>query len=274
MANDPLFDLSGKVAVITGGSGILCSAMAREFAGRGVRVALLGRTFARLEAIAAAITDGGGEAMALQADVLDQVALEVACARVLDAWGQIDILINGAGGNIPGGTVGPQENFFDHHSFENFKQVLNLNLDGTVLPSMVFGRAMAARRQGVILNISSMSATRAITRVAGYSTAKSGIEAFTRWLAVEAALKFGEGIRVNAISPGFFITEQNRALLTNPDGTLTERGDHVIRNTPLRRFGIPEELIGTCVWLCSDASRFVTGAVIPVDGGFSAWTGV
>ncbi|MFM8371274.1 MAG: SDR family oxidoreductase [Bacteroidota bacterium] len=274
MAFDPLFNLGGKVAVITGGSGILCSAIARAYADRGVRVALLGRTLARLESIAAVITASGGEVLVLQADVLDQPALGIARARVLDMWGQIDILINGAGGNIPGGTVGPQENFFDHHAFENFKQVLDLNLDGTVLPSMVFGRAMAARKQGVILNISSMSATRAITRVAGYSTAKSGIEAFTRWLAVEAALKFGEGIRVNAISPGFFITEQNRALLTHPDGTLTERGGHVVRNTPLRRFGVPDELIGTCIWLCSDASRFVTGAVIPVDGGFSAWTGV
>ncbi len=274
MLYDPLFDLSGKVAVITGGAGILCSAIAREYAVRGVRVALLGRTLSRLEATAAAITALGGEAMAIQADVLDQAALEVARTRVLDAWGQIDILINGAGGNIPGGTVGPQENFFDHHSFEHFKQVLNLNLDGTVLPSMVFGKAMANRGRGAVLNITSMSAARAITRVAGYSTAKSGIEAFTRWLAVEAALKFGEGIRVNAISPGFFITEQNRALLTNPDGSFTERGEHVIRNTPLRRFGVPEELIGACIWLCSDASRFVTGAVIPVDGGFSAWTGV
>lgn len=274
MVYDPLFNLDGRVAVITGGSGILCSAIARAYADRGVRVALLGRTLARLEAVAVDIIAGGGEAMILQADVLDQPVLEASRARVLDAWGRIDILINGAGGNIPGGTVGPQENFFDHHAFDNLKQVLNLNLDGTILPSMVFGKAMAASRQGVILNISSMSANRAITRVAGYSTAKSGIEAFTRWLAVEAALKFGEGIRVNAISPGFFITEQNRALLTHPDGTLTERGEQVVRNTPLRRFGIPEELIGACIWLCSDSSRFVTGAVIPVDGGFSAWTGV
>lgn len=272
--SDLLFDVTDKVAVITGGSGILCGAMAQALADREAKVAVLGRTPDKVAAMVAAIHSAGGEAMPLVADVLNQSELEAAREKVLSQWGKIDILINGAGGNIPGAAIPPGQNFFDDHPFENFKRVVELNFDGTVLPTMVFGHAMAHRRTGAIINISSMTAAQAVTRVPGYSTAKAAVDAFTRWLAVEAALKFGEGVRVNAIAPGFFVTDQNRALLTNPDGTYTDRGATVIRNTPAGRFGEPDELIGTCIWLCSDASKFVTGTIIAVDGGFSAWSGV
>lgn len=271
---DPLFNVSGKTAVITGGSGILCGAMAKALAERGVRVAILGRTPEKNEKTVAEIRAAGGEAIALTADVLDEAALQAAARQVTEVWGKLDILINGAGGNIPGGAIPPGENFFEDHPFANYKKVFELNLDGTVLPSMVFGRLMAQQKTGSIINISSMTAMQAVTRVPGYSTAKSAVDLFTKWLAVEAALKFGEGMRVNAIAPGFFVTDQNRALLTTPDGGFTERGATVIRKTPAGRFGEPDELIGACIWLCSDASRFVTGTIIPVDGGFSAWSGV
>ena len=271
---DQLFDLSGKVAVITGGSGILCGAMAQALAARGVKVGILGRTPEKVNAMVDGIHAAGGMALALVADVLNQQELEIARQKVLDHWGHIDILINGAGGNIPGAAIPPGENFFDDHPFANFQKVVALNFEGTVLPTIVFGQAMAHQKSGSIINISSMTAAQAVTRVPGYSTAKAAVAAFTRWLAVEAALKFGAGLRVNAIAPGFFVTDQNRALLTTPDGGFTVRGASVIRKTPAGRFGEPEELVGTCIWLCSDASKFVTGTIIAVDGGFSAWSGV
>lgn len=274
MQTDPLFDLRDKVAVITGGSGILCGAMAQALAARGVRVGILGRTPEKNRAMVDAIEAAGGHALGLVADVLRQSDLERARQTVLEQWGRIDILINGAGGNIPGATIPPGQNFFDDHPFANYQRVVELNLDGTVLPTMIFGQVMARQQSGSIINISSMTAQQAVTRVPGYSTAKAAVDAFTRWLAVEAALKFGPGIRVNAIAPGFFVTDQNRALLTTPDGGYTERGASVIRKTPFGRFGEPDELIGACIWLSSDASRFVTGVIIPVDGGFSAWSGV
>lgn len=274
MTQDNLFSVAGKVAVITGGSGILCGEMAKALAARGVKVGILGRTPEKNHAMVEAICSAGGEALGLVADVLDEAALEAACKLVLDTWGRIDILINGAGGNIPGAAIPPSENFFDNHPFENYKKVFDLNLHGTVLPTMVFGRAIGRQKEGSIINISSMTASQAVTRVPGYSTAKAAVDLFTKWLAVEAALKFGEGIRVNAIAPGFFVTDQNRALLTKAEGGYTERGESVIRKTPVRRFGEADELVGTCIWLCADASRFVTGTVIPVDGGFSAWSGV
>lgn len=271
---DKLFDVSGKVAVVTGGSGILCGAMAKALAARGARVGILGRTPEKNEKTVAAIRAAGGEAISLVADVLDENTLENAAQKVGDTWGRLDILINGAGGNMPGAAIPPSENFFDNHPFANYKKVLELNLDGTVLPTMVFGRLMARQKSGSIINISSMTAMQAVTRVPGYSTAKAAVDLFTKWLAVEAALKFGEGIRVNAIAPGFFVTDQNRALLTTPDGGFTERGASVIRKSPGGRFGEADELVGTCIWLCSDASKFVTGIIVPVDGGFSAWSGV
>lgn len=271
---DNLFDVSGKVAVITGGSGILCGAMAKALAARGAKVGILGRTPEKNAKMVAEIEAAGGEALGLVADVLDENALEAAAQKLLDTWGRLDILINGAGGNIPGAAIPPSENFFDNHPFANYKRVFELNLDGTVLPTMVFGRIMARQKSGSIINISSMTATQAVTRVPGYSTAKAAVDMFTKWLAVEVALKFGEHLRVNAIAPGFFVTDQNRALLTTPDGGFTERGATVIRKSPFGRFGEADELVGTCIWLCADASRFVTGTIIPVDGGFSAWSGV
>ncbi len=271
---DTLFDVSGKVAVVTGGSGVLCGAMAQALAARGAKVGILGRTPEKNGKMVDGIRAAGGDAIALLADVLDETALEAAAKQVLDRWGRLDILINGAGGNTPGSAIPPGENFFEHHSFADYKRVFALNLDGTVLPTMVFGRLMARQKTGSIINISSMAATQAITRIPGYSTAKAAVDMFTRWLAVETALRFGEGIRVNAIAPGFFITDQNRSLLTTPEGGYTERAAAVIRKTPTGRFGEADELIGTCIWLCSDASRFVTGAIIPVDGGFSVWSGV
>jgi NAD(P)-dependent dehydrogenase (short-subunit alcohol dehydrogenase family) len=215
----------------------------------------------------------GGEALPLVADVLDAEALQAACDLVIKTWGKIDILINGAGGNIPGAAIPPEENFF-MHPFQNLQKVFALNFDGTVLPTMIFGKPMAEARTGSIINISSMTAQQAVTRVPGYSTAKAAVDCFTKWLAVEVALKFGDGIRVNAIAPGFFVTDQNRRLLTNEDGSFTDRGATVIRKTPTRRFGEPDELVGTAIWLSSEGSKFVTGTVIPVDGGFSAWSGV
>lgn len=270
---DTLFDLNGKIAVITGGSGILCGAIAKGMARRGAKVGILGRTPEKVNAMVAEIEADGGAALALVADVLDAVSLQAACDLVLEKWGKIDILINGAGGNIPGAAIPPDENFF-MHPFQNLQKVFALNFDGTVLPTLIFGKPIAQARSGSIINISSMTAQQAVTRVPGYSTAKAAVDCFTKWLAVEVALKFGDGIRVNAIAPGFFVTDQNRRLLTNEDGSFTDRGGSVIRKTPTGRFGEPEELIGTAIWLSTEASKFVTGTVIPVDGGFSAWSGV
>jgi len=270
---DSLFSLQNKVAIITGGSGILCGTMAKAMARRGAKVGILGRTPAKVEATVAAIQAEGGEALPFVADVLDADSLQAVCDVVLKKWGKIDILINGAGGNIPGAAIPPEENFF-MHPFQNLQKVFALNFDGTVLPTMIFGKLMAEAKSGSIINISSMTAQQAVTRVPGYSTAKAAVDSFTRWLAVEVALKFGDGIRVNAIAPGFFVTDQNRRLLTHEDGTYTERGASVINKTPTRRFGEPEELVGTAIWLATGASKFVTGTVIPVDGGFSAWSGV
>ncbi len=272
--SDPLFDVSDLVIIVTGGSGILCGAMAKSLAERGAKIAILGRSPEKTECAVAEIEAAGSQAIGLVADVKSQTELETARETVLKKWGRVDVLINGAGGNMPGATISPGQNFFDNLIFENFQQVTALNLDGTVLPSLIFGQAMARQKKGSIINISSMTAAQAVTRVVGYSTAKAAVDAFTRWLAVEAALKFGEGIRVNAIAPGFFVTEQNRSLLTTPDGGYTERGASVIKKTPAGRFGEPDELIGACIWLCSSASKFVTGTIIAVDGGFSAWSGV
>ncbi|MEO0332487.1 MAG: SDR family oxidoreductase, partial [Bacteroidota bacterium] len=193
--------------------------------------------------------------------------------KILAQWGQIDVLINAAGGNMPGATVAPDQTVFDV-SVDALRKVLDLNLMGSVLPTLVFGKSMAEQKSGSIINISSMAATHSITRVLGYSIAKAGIDMFTKWMATEMSLKFGDGIRVNAIAPGFFIGEQNRKLLTNEDGSLTERGKTIIQNTPMQRFGKAEELNGAVLYLCSDASMFVTGTISPIDGGFSSFSGV
>lgn len=267
------FSLEGKVGIITGGTGVLGSAMARGLARAGAKVGILGRRQEMAAELARELQAQGAEALPLQANVLEKDQLEAAKERILKAWGHIDILVNAAGGNMPGATITPDETVFNL-GMEDFRKVVDLNLVGTVLPTQVFAEAMAEQKQGTIINISSMAASRAITRVLGYSASKAAIDNYTRCMATEMALKFGEGLRVNAIAPGFFIGEQNRRLLTNEDGSLTERGKTIIKNTPMHRFGEPEELIGTVVWLCSDASRFVTGIVVPVDGGFSAFSGV
>lgn len=268
-----LFNLKDKVAVITGGAGVLGGAMADSLAAVGVRVAILGRTEEKVKRKVAAIRAEGGQARPLIANVLDQPALKRAREALLSEWGRLDILINAAGGNMPGATIQPDQSIFDL-SIEDFNAVTQLNLQGTVLPSLVFGKVMADQQKGCIINVSSMAAERALTRVVGYSASKAAVDNFTRWMAVEMSLKYGAGIRVNAIAPGFFIGEQNRRLLLREDGQLTERGSTIIRQTPMRRFGEPEELSGCIHWLCSDSAGFVTGIVIPIDGGFSAFSGV
>lgn len=272
------FSLDGQVAIVTGATGVLGGAMAHGLAQAGARVGILGRREDRAEAVAAAIRDGGGDALALPSDVLDTAQLERARAAALERWGRIDILVNAAGGNVPAATLPPGKSFFDLPAGA-FDQVFQLNLHGTLLPSQVFGAAMVRRidgapAYGTIVNISSMAADRAMTRVIGYAAAKAAVENFTRWIAVELARSYGAGLRVNAIAPGFFVGDQNRALLLNPDGSLTERGQTIISHTPAGRFGEPDDLLSTLLWLCGPGARFVNGVVVPVDGGFSAFSGV
>lgn len=272
-ALNTLFSLNGKVAVVTGGTGVLGGAMARGLALAGAKVGVLGRRAEQASATIEAITAQGGEAIHLAADVLDQAQLEAACEAVIARWGKIDILVNAAGGNQPGATAMGERTFFDL-SRAAIEQVIDLNLLGTLLPSQVFGAAMAQAGSGCVINISSAAAERPLTRVVGYAAAKAAIDNFTRWLAVELASKYGQHLRVNAIMPGFFLGEQNRGMLLEPNGSLTARGQQIIAHTPMGRFGEPDELVGTLIWLCSDAARFVTGAIVPVDGGFTAWNGV
>lgn len=267
------FDLSGKVALVTGGTGVLGGALAHGLAAAGAKVAVMGRREEKAAVVAAEIQAAGGEALALPADVLDKAQLEAARDHLLEHWGRVDILVNAAGGNRADATVVGDLSFFGV-STAALEGVLNLNLLGTVLPSQVFGEAMVAAAQGSIINISSMAAARPLTRVVGYGAAKAATDNLTRWLAVEFAQHYSPRLRVNAIAPGFFIGEQNRDLLLTPEGAPTERGQKIVDHTPMGRFGEPGELVGTAVWLASDASRFVTGVVVPVDGGFSAYSGV
>ena len=268
-----LFSLEGQVAVITGGTGVLGGAMARGLAQAGARVGVLGRRREQAEAVVTDIESLGGVGMALPADVLDRQQLEAARDAVLSQWGRLDILVNAAGGNMPSATLPPGQSFFSL-PVEGMQPVIALNLNGTLLPIQVFGQAMGQAQKGCIVNISSMAAQRALTRVVGYGVAKAAVDNATRWLAVELARSFGGGIRVNAIAPGFFIGDQNRSLLLNEDGTLTARGQTIIDHTPAGRFGEPDELISTLIWLCSPGASFVNGIVVPVDGGFSAFSGV
>ena len=267
------FSLDGKVAIVTGGTGVLGGALARGLAAAGARVGILGRRTEQATLVANEITSAGGMAMPLTADVLDRPQLAIARDQVVAAWGGIDILINAAGGNIPAATVVGDRSFFDL-SEDALDQVFRLNLNGSILPAQIFGELMAQRSAGSIINISSMASQKPLTRVIGYAAAKAAIDNFTKWLAVELAQKYGPALRVNAIAPGFFVGDQNRALLLNADDTLTPRGQLIVDHTPLRRFGAPDELVGAAIWLASDAARFVTGIVVPIDGGFSAFSGI
>ena len=271
-----MYDFAGRTVVVTGGTGVLGQAMVRAIAGCGAGVALIARNRAKAESQLAALAgrDAPGRAVVFEADVLDAAALRRAAEDVVREFGRVDCLLNGAGGNHPGATTKPELSFFDLPE-DALRFVFDLNMLGTIIPSQVFGRLMAEQGEGVILNVSSMSAVRPLTRVLGYSAAKAGVNSFTQWLAVHLATEYSPRIRVNAIAPGFFLTEQNRFLLTDKEtGGLTARGQSIIAHTPMGRFGEPEDLLGTLLWLLSPASNFVTGVVVPVDGGFSAFGGV
>lgn len=278
--HEQLFDLGGAAAVITGGTGTLGREMASGLARAGAKVAVLGRREDKATQVAETLAADGGESLALSADVSDRQQLHGAREAVLREWGQVDILVNAAGGNVPEATLDDQSTIFDLTE-DGFRKAMDLNLMGTLAATQVFGEAMVdgrtredRRPTGSIVNISSMGAHRAMSRVAGYSAAKAAVENLTRWLAVDLARRYGPGLRVNAIAPGFFIGAQNRALLIDEDGSLTRRGSTIIEHTPAGRFGEPAELVGTLVWLCAPSSGFVNGTVIPVDGGFSAFSGV
>ena len=268
-----LFNIENKVAVLTGGGGVLASEMAQGFLQAGAKVILLDINEQILGQKVEKLRKTSTNVLGIKCDVLNEENLREVNQKILSEYGRIEILVNAAGGNITAATIGVNQDFFDL-KIDAFKKVTELNLNGTVLPTQVFARSMAENKSGSIINISSMAVYRAITRVVGYSAAKAGIDNFTRWLAVEMALKFSSSIRVNAIAPGFLLTEQNRSLLTNPDGTLTERGNTILQITPFKRFGEPEEMVGPVLWLASDAAKFVTGTVIPIDGGFSIFSGV
>lgn len=270
---DEMFSLSGKTALITGGSGVLGYAMAQHLAKAGASIALLARDEKKLQDKVNELKDSGAQAIGVAASVTSREALEAARAEVLNVFGEVDIIVNCAGGNMAGATIGPLQNFFDL-DIEAYRKVVDLNLVGTVLPTLVFAEGMVKSGKGCIVNISSMTASQPISRVVGYGNAKAAIDNFTKWLSTEMITKYGPGIRVNAIAPGFFLTEQNRNLLTNADGSFTDRANAILANTPMKRFGDPEDLVGTLLWLCSDASKFVTGIVVPVDGGFSAYGGL
>lgn len=265
-----LFDIKDYVVVITGGTGILGRCIAKYLALEGAKVIILGRKEEVGKKIADDIVAAGGQCEFMKTDVMNQAVVEKNCSDILAKYGKVDTLLNAAGGNMPGATIGPEDNFFNLKA-EEFQTVLNLNLTGTVIPTQVFLKPMVKQGKGSVINFSSMAAFRPLTRVCGYASAKAGISNFTAFMATECAKKFGEGIRVNAIAPGFFLTEQNRSLLTNPDGTYTKRGQDVVRQTPFGRMGEPEELCGTIHYLMSDAAKFVTGTVAVVDGGFNVF---
>ena len=265
-----LFSIAGKVAIITGAGGVLGGSMAKHFVQQGAKVVAVDIRQEQLDKRVAELEQQGGEVMGVVGNVLEVASLENLAEQVVSRWGKIDILLNIAGGNMPGATLEPEQHFYDM-DITCWEKVTNLNMNGTVYPSMVFGKVMAKQKKGCIVNVSSMAAYSAITRVPGYSAAKSAVANFTQWLASEMALKYGDGIRVNAIAPGFFIGDQNRRVLINPDGSLTERSRKVLAKTPMKRFG---DINGAVQFLCSDAASFITGALLPIDGGFSAFSGV
>jgi NAD(P)-dependent dehydrogenase (short-subunit alcohol dehydrogenase family) len=264
-----IFNLDNKIALITGGAGVLGSNMAKVLAKQGVTTGIVGLTLEEAQVTVSEIEALGGKAFAVKGNVLNQQEMEDIKTFIVEKYGCLDILINAAGGNMPGATIGPDQAIYDL-KLDHLQKVLDLNIIGTVLPTQVFSELFAKQKSGVIINISSASAERPLTRVVGYSASKAAIDNFTKWMSVELASKYGEGIRVNAIAPGFFIGEQNRALLLTPEGDLTARGIKIIDHTPMGRFGVPEDLDGVLLFLCSDMSKFVTGTIIKVDGGFGA----
>lgn len=268
-----LFNVKNKVILITGGGGVLGGQMAKYLLENEAIVVILDY---KKEIVDTAITNlkqVSENVAGFVCNVLEKESLEAISKEIISKFGKMDVLINAAGGNMPGATIGADQNIFDV-KIDDFKKVVDLNLFGSILPSLVFGKEMTRNKQGVIINISSMTAQSAITRVVGYSASKAAIDNYTKWLSVELASKFGDGMRVNAIAPGFFIGNQNRDLLINKDGSYTDRGNTIIKNTPMKRFGETDELNGSIHYLCSDASKFVTGVVLPIDGGFSAFSGV
>lgn len=270
-----MYSIAGKVAIVTGAGGVLGGSVARSFVEQGARVVALDIRQEQLDRRVAelrAVSDGA-EVMGLICNVLDVDSIRAMAQQVVERWGRIDILINIAGGNMPGATLQPDQPIFEM-KVEDWRKVTELNMNGTVYPSMVVAEVMARQRKGAIVNISSMAALQAMTNVPGYSAAKSAVTNFTQWLAMDMALKYGDGIRVNAVAPGFFIGDQNRAVLLNPDGSLTERSHKVLANTPMGRFGNIDELNGAIQFLCSDAASFITGVNLPIDGGFSMYSGV
>jgi NAD(P)-dependent dehydrogenase (short-subunit alcohol dehydrogenase family) len=268
------YDFSDRVVVVTGGAGILCGEIACALVGCHAKVAIIDRAPEQAERLSPRISFAENRCIVVEGDVLQRSSMERAAQKVLDQWGRIDCLVNGAGGNSPGATTGGGITFFDLPE-EALRFVTDINLLGTVIASQVFGKTMAQRKEGIILNISSMNAFRPLTRIPAYSAAKAAVSNFTQWLAVHMAQEYAPDIRVNAIAPGFFLTEQNRFLLTDKEtGKLTPRGKQILAHTPAGRFGAPEDLLGGVLWLLSPMSRFVTGIVLPIDGGFSAYSGV
>jgi NAD(P)-dependent dehydrogenase (short-subunit alcohol dehydrogenase family) len=268
-----LFDVRGLTAVITGGSGQLGRTMAQALAQAGVRVAIVSLHAETSGTVAKAIQESSGQALGIACDVLDRVALERTLEQVTGTFGPVDTLINAAGGNQPQATTTAEQTFFDL-DMQAVNSVFGLNFAGTFQCCQVFGRGMAERGQGCIVNVASMNALRPLTRIPAYSAAKAAVANFTQWLAVHMAQEYSPRIRVNALAPGFFLTEQNRYLLIDADGNLTPRGQAIMSHTPAGRLGKPEDLVGTLLWLVSPASAFVTGIVVPVDGGFSSFSGV
>ena len=273
MNKNNLFNISNKVILITGACGVLGGSIATYLLENGATIVLLHYKEEPLNEAVSRLKKINSNVSGFVCNVVDEDSLKAVVPSILQQHSKIDVLINAAGGNMPGATIRPDQTVFDV-KLDDFKKVVDLNLFGSILPTLVFGKEMAKNKQGVIINMSSMAADRTITRVLGYSASKAAIDNFTKWMAVEMALKFGDGLRVNAVAPGFFIGNQNRALLTNEDGSYTDRGNTIINNTPMQRFGEADELNGAIHYLCADASAFVTGTVMAVDGGFSAFSGV
>lgn len=267
------FSLKGKVFVVTGGTGVLGKSFVRALAEFGAKVAIIGRNEQKALEREAYVNECGGEGFAVIGDVMNESSMRCVCAKIMDKWGTIDGLINAVGGNIPGATIGPDQDIFSSN-IDDTLEAIGLNLFGTIIPTHVFGKVMADNGKGSIINIASLSSSQAISRVLGYTVAKNGVIGFTKWMASELSIRYGDGLRVNAIAPGVFLTEQNRRLLTNEDGTYTDRAQRFVNGTPFGRLGDPSELEGALVFLLSDASGFINGETIYVDGGFNAWSGV